>query len=151
MLVTIKYNDLHDNDKQVYAILANYDIEFIETRSDGQLYIETKYTTFRIKDRIVLNKMLSEINQKTAKGAEIIDIKEDKKPYNFFNKLFNKPKNYKTFVGYMGQYSDCWLFETEKTSYSQQVCAAIDELMGELSKDGDKFKITIEKLENDKK
>ena len=151
MLVTIKYNDLHDNDKQVYAILANHDIEFIETRSDGQPYIETKYTTFRIKDRIALNKMLSEINQKTAKGAEIIEIKQEKISHNFFKRLLNSSKKSKIFVGYIAQYSDCWLFETEKTSYSQQVCATIDELMGELSKDGDRFKITIEKIENDKK
>ena len=146
MLVTIKYTDLCDNDKQVYAILANNNIEFIETRSNGGHYIETKYTTFRIKDQIALNKMLSEINRKTTKGAEIIEIKQEKTPHNFFKKLFNSSKNSKTFVGYVGQYSDGWLFETDTNSYSQQVCAAIDELMEKLSKDGDKFKITIEKL-----
>jgi hypothetical protein len=146
MLVTIKYTNSCDNDKQVYAILAKYDVNFIETRSEGNVYLYTKYTTFRIKDQITLNKMMLEINQNTIRGAEIINITREKTSYNFFKQMFNKSKNSRSFVGYVGQYSDGWLFETDTNSYSQQVCAAIDELMGEFSKDGDKFKIIIEKL-----
>lgn len=53
----------------------------------------------------------------------------------------------KEYVGYVGQYSDTWLFETDKTSYSKNVVLAIDELLLIETKDCEKYKITIEKLE----
>lgn len=52
----------------------------------------------------------------------------------------------KEIIGYVGEYNDGWFFENEKESYSSNVPTAIDELLGIDSKDGDKFKITIEKL-----
>lgn len=52
----------------------------------------------------------------------------------------------KEIIGYVGEYNDGWFFENEKESYSSNVPTAIDELLGIYSKDGDKFKITIEKL-----
>lgn len=52
----------------------------------------------------------------------------------------------KEIIGYVGEYNDDWFFENEKESYSSNVPTAIDELLGIDSKDGDKFKITIEKL-----
>lgn len=54
----------------------------------------------------------------------------------------------KVIQGYMSQYSDAWLFETDKTSYSSGVASAIDELIGFLTEDGDEIKITIEFLGN---
>lgn len=33
----------------------------------------------------------------------------------------------KEFIGYVGEYSDTWLFETDKTPYSSIVVLAIDE------------------------
>lgn len=54
----------------------------------------------------------------------------------------------KEYVGYVGQYSDTWLFETDKTSYSKNVVLAIDELLLVETKDCEKYKITIEKLED---
>ena len=54
----------------------------------------------------------------------------------------------KEYVGYVGQYSDTWLFETDTTSYSKNVVLAIDELLLIETKDCEKYKITIEKLED---
>lgn len=52
----------------------------------------------------------------------------------------------KEIIGYVGQYNDGWFFVNEKECYDNNVVALIDELLGIDSKDGDKFKITIEKL-----
>lgn len=52
----------------------------------------------------------------------------------------------KEIVGYVGEYNDCWSFDTDKISYSSNVPTAIDELLEIDSQDGDMFKITIEKL-----
>lgn len=52
----------------------------------------------------------------------------------------------KEIIGYVGEYNDNWCFETDEESYSSNIPAAIDEFLGIESKDGDKFKITIEKL-----
>lgn len=52
----------------------------------------------------------------------------------------------KEIIGYVGEYNDCWVFENEKEIYSSGIPNAIDELLNITSKDGDKFKITIEKL-----
>ena len=41
-----------------------------------------------------------------------------------------------------------WTFCSRMKTYDSNVCAAIDDLFGEYTKDGDKFKITIEKLED---
>jgi hypothetical protein len=54
----------------------------------------------------------------------------------------------KVIQGYMSRYSDCWLFETDKTSYSSEVASVIDELLGFITRDGDEIKITIEHLGN---
>lgn len=54
----------------------------------------------------------------------------------------------KVIQGYMSQYSDAWLFETDKTFYSSGVASAIDELIGFLTEDGDEIRITIEHLGN---
>ena len=53
----------------------------------------------------------------------------------------------KEFIGYVGEYSDTWLFETNKTPYSSIVVLAIDELLGIKTEDCEKYKMTIEKLE----
>lgn len=55
----------------------------------------------------------------------------------------------KEIVGYVNYYSgnwDNWYFETDEESYSFNIPAAIDELLDICSQNGDKFKITIEKL-----
>ena len=52
----------------------------------------------------------------------------------------------KEIIGYVGQYNDGWFFVNEKECYDNNVVALIDELLGIYSKDGDKFKITIEKI-----
>lgn len=52
----------------------------------------------------------------------------------------------KEFVGYVGEYSDTWVFETEDQQYSSNVPAALDELLDTETKDGEKYRITIEKL-----
>lgn len=52
----------------------------------------------------------------------------------------------KEIIGYVREYNDGWFFENEKESYSSNVLTAIDELLCIYSEDGDKFKITIEKL-----
>ena len=63
-----------------------------------------------------------------------------------YKNLKGNNKMKKEFIGYVGEYSDNWCFETDKESYSANVPTAIDELLGIDSQDGDKFKITIEKL-----
>ena len=52
----------------------------------------------------------------------------------------------KEIIGYVGDYNDNWCFKTEEKTYGANVPIVIDELLGIYSKDGDKFKITIEKL-----
>lgn len=52
----------------------------------------------------------------------------------------------KEIIGCVGQYNDVWFFENEKECYDNNIVAFIDELLGINSEDGDKFKITIEKL-----
>lgn len=54
----------------------------------------------------------------------------------------------KVIQGYMSRHSDCWLFETDKSSYSSEVASVIDELLGMITRDGDKIRITIEHLGN---
>ena len=49
-------------------------------------------------------------------------------------------------VGYITEDDDGWYFETDKETYGANVPTAIDELLGIDTEDGDKFKITIEKL-----
>lgn len=53
----------------------------------------------------------------------------------------------KEIIGYVKEDNGNWGFDSDKESYSSNVPTAIDELLGIDSKDGDKFKITIEKLE----
>lgn len=52
----------------------------------------------------------------------------------------------KEIIGFVGEYSDDWVFETETDCYSSGVPAALDELLGCETQDGEKYKITIEKL-----
>lgn len=52
----------------------------------------------------------------------------------------------KEIIGYVRGYNDNWSFETNEENYSFNIPTAIDELLCIESKDGDKFKITIEKL-----
>lgn len=54
---------------------------------------------------------------------------------------------YKEIVGYVGEYSDCWLFETDNKSYSERVPIVLDELLGLFTKDGEQYKITIQRLD----
>ena len=54
----------------------------------------------------------------------------------------------KVIQGYASLYSDCWLFETEKTSYDETFLAMIDNFLGITTKDGDEIRITIEHLGN---
>lgn len=53
----------------------------------------------------------------------------------------------KEFIGYVDKYDGGCLFETDKTVYSKNVVLAIDELLRTETKDCEKYKITIEKLE----
>lgn len=52
----------------------------------------------------------------------------------------------KTIRGFVGEYSDTWMFETDTTSYSVNVSKAIDEILNIESKDGEEYRITIEQL-----
>lgn len=52
----------------------------------------------------------------------------------------------KEIIGYVKEDNDNWGFDNDKESYSSNVPTAIDELLGIDSQDGDKFRITIEKL-----
>lgn len=76
---------------------------------------------------------------------------------NGFSKMFSdkieeydnqkgKLKMKKEIVGYVNYYSGNWGFETDEESYSSNLPTAIDELLEIDSQDGDRFKITIEKL-----
>lgn len=53
----------------------------------------------------------------------------------------------KEFIGFVGEYSDTWTFETDTHQFSSNIPTALDELLDIETKDGDKFKITIEKLQ----
>lgn len=52
----------------------------------------------------------------------------------------------KTIRGFVGEYSDGYLFETDITSYSHHIPLAIDELLNVFSKDGEEYRITIEQV-----
>lgn len=53
----------------------------------------------------------------------------------------------KEYVGYVDKYDGACQFETDKTVYSKNVVLTIDELLRTETKDCEKYKITIEKLE----
>lgn len=65
---------------------------------------------------------------------------------NETKKLKGEIKMKKEIIGYVRGYNDNWSFETDEENYSANVPTAIDELLDIDSRDGDKFKITIEKL-----
>ena len=52
----------------------------------------------------------------------------------------------KEFIGFVGEYFDTWVFETDDHQFSSNIPTALDELLDVETQDGDKFKITIEKL-----
>ena len=52
----------------------------------------------------------------------------------------------KTIRGFVGEYSDGYLFETDTTSYSDSIPQAIDEILGFFSNDGEEYRITIEQV-----
>ena len=52
----------------------------------------------------------------------------------------------KEIIGYVGEYSDGWVFENEKTQYSSNIPASLDELLETTTQDGEKYKITIVRL-----
>ena len=52
----------------------------------------------------------------------------------------------KTIRGFVGEYSDGYLFETDTFSYSGTIPQAIDEILNIFSKDGEEYRITIEQL-----
>lgn len=52
----------------------------------------------------------------------------------------------KEFIGTITVDNDIWAFETEKRLYSANVPTAIDELLETETENGEKYKITIEKL-----
>lgn len=52
----------------------------------------------------------------------------------------------KTIRGFVGEYSDGYLFETDTTSYSGTIPQAIDEILNIFSEDGEEYRITIEQL-----
>lgn len=52
----------------------------------------------------------------------------------------------KEIIGFVGEYSDTWMFETDTDCYSANIPTALDELLGYETQDGEKYKITIEKL-----
>lgn len=78
------------------------------------------------------------------KADEILMIGNKKMKDCFQTGGMDKMK--KEIIGYVGEYNDGWVFENKKESYGANVVIAIDELLGVDSKDGDKFKITIKKL-----
>ena len=41
---------------------------------------------------------------------------------------------------------DLWTFESEDKSYSETVCEAIDQMLEDVTCNGEKYRITIEKL-----
>jgi len=52
----------------------------------------------------------------------------------------------KEVVGAIRTNGDNWYFETEDILFSADVVTALDELIGEYTEEGNKYKITIERL-----
>lgn len=46
----------------------------------------------------------------------------------------------------LDEYFDIWSFDSENKSYSDIVCEAIDEMMDNVTCQGEKYRITIEKI-----
>ena len=99
----------------------------------------------------IQNDMANDINSDTYKTLNhLIDMIEQ----DYGNLSYGVvPKNNesgelpkKTIRGFVGEYSDTWLFETDKTSYSMNVPKAIDEILGIESEDGEEYRITIEQV-----
>lgn len=55
----------------------------------------------------------------------------------------------KVIEGIMALDEDCdiWSFDSENKSYSDTVCEAIDQMMDDTTCQGEKYRITIEKVE----
>lgn len=56
-----------------------------------------------------------------------------------------RKKNIEGVINYDGM-CDTWSFETDSHSYDGMVCGAIDQLLGIETVEGEKFRITIEKI-----
>lgn len=57
-----------------------------------------------------------------------------------------KPLSDNEIIGYAGEYSNCWTFETNDYSYSENVLILIDQILSISSKDLDRFSILITKI-----
>ena len=109
-----------------------------------------------MKDNIICriisiqNDMANDINSDTYKTLNnLINMIEQDYGMLCHGVVTNKeseelPK--KTIRGFVGEYSDTWLFETDITSYSVNVPKAIDEILDIESEDGEEYRITIEQV-----
>ena len=109
-----------------------------------------------MKDNIICriisiqNDMANDINSNTYKTLnKLINMIEQDYGMLCYGIVTNSeseelPK--KTIRGFVGEYSDTWMFATETTSYSASVPKAIDEILNIESEDNDEFRITIEQL-----
>ena len=109
-----------------------------------------------MKDNIICriisiqNDMANDINSDTYKTLNnlINMIEQDYEMlcYGISSPKANNELPKKTVRGFVGEYSDTWMFETDTTSYSVNVPKAIDEILNIESKDGEEYRITIEQL-----
>ena len=109
-----------------------------------------------MKDNIICriisiqNDMANDINSDTYKTLNNL-INMIEQDYGMLCYGISSPKDNnefrkKTVRGFVGHYSDTWMFETDTSSYSSSVARAIDEILRIESQDGEEYRITIEQV-----
>ena len=90
----------------------------------------------------IIKKLVRDVKDIDDAMGKINKITDDSLSYDKFN-------NVKSIIEFCGTVRidgyDC-CFETEDVMFSSDVVSALDELIGEDTEEGDKYKITIEKL-----
>ena len=63
--------------KNVFSILAKYDIEILKTKKGQCSIYYTSRTTIRIKDNNELNKLITNLNDISTFGVSVINVKSE--------------------------------------------------------------------------
>lgn len=76
MKVILQYTDCMSDDKNVFGVLARNNVEVIKTKQ--KQFSIYPLITIRVKDTDTLNKILEQLNEKSAYGVRIAKVKSDK-------------------------------------------------------------------------
>lgn len=76
MKVILQYTDCMCDGKNVFGVLARNNVEVIKTKQ--KQFSIYPLITIRVKDADTLNKLLEQLNEKSAYGVRVVKVKSDK-------------------------------------------------------------------------